>query len=101
MVKAKEQKAAVVAAPTVVKAGKAAPGLIKVLKGDAKLRGARQAWYETLRKYDGKPAAEFLVACAEKPPSLPKSGVAEKPQGWLSWFVRSGIAQVAVQQDSK
>src|SRR5688572_7547522 len=80
----KQKTVAVVAAPTVVKGGKAAPGLIKVLKADAKLRGgsARAAWYAALCKYDGKPAAEFLVATKDKPPSVPKSGVAEKPTGW-------------------
>lgn len=88
--------AAVVNAPTVVKAGKATPGILQVAAG-RKLRGARQAWYEVLQAHNGKPVAEFLAHCTKAPPSLPKSGVAEKPQGWLRYFVRSGIATVAAQ----
>lgn len=86
--------ATVVAAPVAVQPGKpAVPGVLAVKTGVA-LRGARQAWYNVLVQYNGKPVAEFLAACAANPPSLPKSGVAEKPQGWLGWFVRSGIATV-------
>lgn len=82
-----------VAAATVVTKKETLPGVLKVKQGVA-LRGARKAWYEELVKHDGKPVADFLVAMGSKPPSTPKSGVAEKPQGWLSWFTRSGIAQV-------
>jgi hypothetical protein len=84
-----------VAAPTApAAAGKpAAPGVLAVKPGVA-LRGARASWYTVLLAYNGKPVADFLAACAANPPSVPKSGVAEKPQGWLGWFVRSGIATV-------
>lgn len=82
-----------VQAATTVVAGKAAPGILAVKPGVA-LRGARAAWYATLLQYNGQPVAAFLAACAAAPPSTPKSGVAEKPQGWLGWFVRSGIATV-------
>lgn len=71
----------------------AKPVLAKLaVKQGVALRGARKAWYEALCKYDGKTAAEFLAGTAETPPSLPKSGVAEKPSGWLAWFQRAGIA---------
>lgn len=91
-------QATTVAAPTVVQAGKpATPGVLAVKPGVA-LRGARAAWYTTLQAYNGKPVAEFLAHCASNPPSVPKSGVAEKPQGWLGWFVRSGIASVQAPQ---
>lgn len=63
-----------------------------------KFRGARQHWYERLLAYNGKPAGEYLAACKENPPSLPKSGVAEAPQGWLSWFTRNGVCQVVAKQ---
>lgn len=86
--------AAVVQAATVVQAGKPAqPGILQVKTGVA-LRGARQAWYAVLLQYNGKPVAEFLAATAATPPSLPKSGVAEKPSGWLGWFQRTGVATV-------
>lgn len=86
--------AVVVGAPTVVAAGKpATPGVLVVKPGVA-LRGARAAWYATLLAYNGKPVAEFLAHCAANPPSVPKSGVVEKPQGWLGWFTRNAIATV-------
>lgn len=93
--------ATTVQAATVVAPGKAAqPGILQVKPGAA-LRGARAAWYGVLLQYNGKPVAEFLAATDQtgatptgKAPSLPKSGVAEKPTGWLGWFVRAGIAQV-------
>src|SRR5688572_27633806 len=31
------------------------PVVIKVLKHDAKFRGAREAWYNRLKEFDGKP----------------------------------------------
>jgi len=61
------------------------------VKAGGKYRGARQAWYTRLQKYDGKPASAYLENCKEDPPSLPKSGVAEAPQGWLSFFQRTGM----------
>ena len=91
---------ATVQAATVVTAGQPAmPGVLQVTPGVA-LRGARAAWYAVLLQYNGKPVAEFLAATNATPggtgtaPSVPKSGVAEKPQGWLGWFTRSGIAKV-------
>lgn len=64
------------------------------VKQGAKLRGARALWYAALLAHNGQPAAAYLAACASNPPSLPKSGVAEPPQGWLSWFVRNGLCQL-------
>lgn len=77
-----------VEATTVVKEGKALPGVLKVKPGMA-LRGARDLWYKVLLAHDGKPVAEFLAKCKETPPSLPKSGIAEKPSGWLKYFLRT------------
>jgi hypothetical protein len=95
---AKGNKAVTVAAATVVQgagtpAATAAPGILQV-KAGVSLRGARAAWYAVLLAHNGQPAATYLAACAANPPSLPKSGVAEKPQGWLGYFLRTGIAQV-------
>lgn len=61
------------------------------VKMGVKLRGARGHWYERLTAFNGKPASEYLASCKENPPSLPKSGVAEPPQGWLSYFQRTGV----------
>lgn len=72
---------------------------LKQHSGAQKLRGARAAWYAVLTECDGKPASEFLVRCIKNPPSLPtkgkSAGVAEKPTGWLSWFVRNGYATLS------
>lgn len=68
--------------------------MIKVLKMDAKFRGAREAWYAELKKHDGKPLAEFEKAADETPPSLPKSQRKEAPSGWTSYFKRTGILEV-------
>ncbi len=87
-----------VAAPTVeAPAGaagttaQAAKVLYLEVKPGMKYRGARDAWYARLQAHNGKDAASYLASCKENPPSLPKSGVAEAPQGWLSWFVRQGV----------
>ncbi len=90
---AKPEVATVVAAPA-PEAKPAKTKIIKVLKADAKFRGAREAWYVELKKHDGKPLAEFEKATDDKPPSLPKSGRKEAPSGWTSYFTRTGIMQV-------
>jgi hypothetical protein len=81
------------AATAVTPGSPAQPGILQVKAGVA-LRGARASWYAVLLQYNGKPVAEFLAATAATPPSVPKSGVAEKPSGWLGWFTRTGVASV-------
>jgi len=78
----------------------AAPAVVKILKADSKLRGAREAWFKRLCEYDGKPVADFYASAKETPPSVPKSGVAEKATGWFSWFKRNGLAD-AVAPEAK
>jgi hypothetical protein len=70
------------------------PVLIKVLKSDAKFRGARDAWYAELKAHDGKTLKEYVDACTAKPPSLPKSLKAEAVSGWVSYFKRTGILEL-------
>jgi hypothetical protein len=69
--------------------------VIKILKADAKYRGAREAWYAELKAHDGKPVKEFLDHVTAKPPSTPKKGKLEgklePPTGWLSYFKREGV----------
>lgn len=72
-------------------------GVLQVLKANAQFRGARAAWYAVLLAHNGQPVANWVQAVTASPPSVPKSGVVEKPQGWLGWFVRNGIAQVVPQ----
>lgn len=78
-------------------AKEAGPEKVKLLKVKAgmKYRGAREAWYAVLQQHDGKSVDSFLEATAKKPPSLPKSGKAEKPAGWLRFFERTGVASEA------
>lgn len=74
------------------------PQVIKTVKPGVVFKGARAAWYAVLCAHEGKPVAEFYKATSAPdgtPPSLPKSGVAEKPSGWLGFFVRSGIATLS------
>lgn len=87
-----EAKAAPVkAAATAVQAK---PQVLVVVKKDAKLRGARDLWYQRLVEHDGKPVDTFVESAKNNPPSLPKSGKAEAPGGWLSYFKRQGIVEV-------
>lgn len=70
---------------------------ILAVKAGRTFRGARQAWYEVLLAHNGQQASAYLQATAATPPSLPKSGVAEAPSGWLNWFVRNGVCTVTPQ----
>lgn len=67
------------------------PVLIKVLKPDAKYRGAREAWFMRLKEFDGKPLDEYIANCKEKCPQLTKAQTAENPTGWVSFFKRQGV----------
>lgn len=69
-------------------------GTITVLKPQATFKGARAAWFAVLVQHNGQAANAYLHACAKAPPSLPASGRAEAPTGWLSWFVRNGYCTV-------
>lgn len=84
--------------PAPVQAKPAKVKVIKVLKTDAKYRGAREAWYVVLKAHDGKPVADFEKATTDKPPSLPKSGRAEAASGWTSFYKREGIISIVEQE---
>lgn len=83
------------AAPAGAPVVEASPVIIKVLKKDAKYRGAREAWYQRLVEHDGKPLQTFYASCQSQPPKLTKAGTAEDPKGWFSWFKRQGVADTA------
>lgn len=83
---------AVTLAGTTVTVAKVAVPCIALVPGTVpNFRGARAAWYAALVAHVGQPATAYLAHCAATPPSLPtkgkNAGVAEKPQGWLAWFV--------------
>lgn len=90
--KAKAKQAASTTTTPAVEQPKAVLKL-QVTKKDAKFRGARDAWYTVLCAHDGKMVSDFLSTTKENPPSLPKSGVAENPTGWLRYFIRSGVCK--------
>ncbi len=69
------------------------PVLIKVLKKDAKFRGAREAWYIRLKEFDGKPVEEYVQDCERSCPQLTKNQTKENPTGWVGFFKRQGIMQ--------
>lgn len=72
------------------------PQTLKV-KAGLKYRGARQAWYEVLCAYDGKPVSDFLAAVEANRPSKygaksKHAGTPEPVAGWFRFFVRTGAA---------
>jgi AICAR transformylase/IMP cyclohydrolase PurH len=93
----KTQPAVTLAGNTVTTS--AVPAVVLAVKQGANFRGARAAWYAVLTQYNGQPAAAYLAHCAANPPSLPTkgkhAGTAEKPTGWLAWFVRNGYATLS------
>jgi len=90
----KATKPAPVVTPPVAPSKPAKVRKIKVLKTDAKFRGAREAWYAVLKAHDGKTVEEFEKACTDKPPSLPKSLRPEAPSGWTRYFKKTGIMDI-------
>jgi hypothetical protein len=97
----KAKQASAPAQATNAQAAKPAPkgpaGVLQVKPG-LTYRGARAAWYAVLLAHNGKPATAYLETCAATPPSLPKSGKAEPPQGWLAYWVRTGVATLVQPQ---
>lgn len=73
-------------------------GTIKVLKDDPTFRGARKAWFERLKEFNGKDVGEFEADCKANPPSTPTKGVlagkCEPPSGWVGYFRRTGICSI-------
>lgn len=93
--KVKNEKPATQAAPA-ASASPARPQVIKLLKKDTKYRGAREAWYNRLKEFDGKTEAEFLANTKESPPAHTRNGTAENPSGWVRFFVRQGVMSLHV-----
>lgn len=86
--------AAVLPGPVTLPTQPAVPQVL-VVKAGLTYRGARASWYAVLLQYNGQPGNAYLAACAAKAPSLPKSGRAEAPSGWLRYFVRTGACTLA------
>jgi hypothetical protein len=80
----------------------AASDLNKVLKvrKDLKFRGARQAWYERLTKFDGKPLGDYVKDVTQDRPSKygarsTHAGDPEPVSGWVRFFVRNNYASLS------
>ncbi len=73
---------------------------IKLVKRSVEYRGARAAWYEVLRRHDGKSVDSFMKTTIDKPPALTKKGEAENPKGWLRFFTRTGVAKLNMEGHS-
>jgi hypothetical protein len=76
-----------------------AAGPILHVKPGVTLRGGRGEWYKLLRKYDGKPVAEFVAEGTANPASRytarsTKCGQPKTPESRLSWFKRAGIVTI-------
>lgn len=97
-VESKTKEAAKPASASVqaVQAAPARPQKIKLLKKDTKYRGAREAWYNRLKEYDGKTEGEFIASTKENPPAHTRNGTAENPSGWVRFFIRQGVMSLHV-----
>jgi hypothetical protein len=92
-------------APTAVKGSKKAKApkapvtgpVIKLAdkKAEYKDGSARALWLAAVRKYNGKSVEVCVEALTKTPPVLTKSGKGEPPAGWLRYFQREGLIQIA------
>jgi len=69
------------------------------VKANFRKGSAREAYWEAIKKSNGKTVEHFEKACQDNPPSKPKKGKLkgklEPTSGWLSWFVRNGYIELA------
>lgn len=86
--------AAVKAVDAEQKTAEAKPMVLKLLKKDAKFRGARDAWYKRLVEFDGKTLDEYVKDCTDNCPQLTKNSTKEPPMGWVGFFKRQGVLEV-------
>jgi ferric-dicitrate binding protein FerR (iron transport regulator) len=73
-------------------------GVVKV-KAGMKYRGARQAWYERIVSFDGKPLADLVANVEKNRPSVygnksRNMGQPEPVSGWLQFFKRTGVMKI-------
>lgn len=69
------------------------------VKANFRKGSAREAYWEAVRKHNGRTLSAFEDYCKENPPSKPKrgklKGKLEPTSGWVSWFVRNGYIELA------
>lgn len=70
------------------------------VRKDLKFRGARQAWYERLCKYDGKTLGDYVKDVTADRPSVygarsVHQGKPEPVAGWVRFFIRNGFANLS------
>lgn len=55
---------------------------------------AREAYWEMIKKHNGRTLENFVTRATENPPSLPKSGKPEPVSGWVNFFRREGLIEL-------
>lgn len=85
-----QPKAEAAAAPTPTRKA----GTIKLLRTDVNYKGNREAWFNRLREYDGRPLDDFLASAKESPPALTRNNTPEPPAGWVGFFKRERVLAV-------
>lgn len=69
---------------------------IKILETpNYKKDSARAKWFAAIKRYDGKDVDAFVAATIKKPPVLTRSGDAEHPSGWVRFFAREEVVELA------
>jgi hypothetical protein len=90
-------KPAAAATPTAAAAPKDGPKVQMVAEYKGTHSGARGAWVDRCKAFDGKPLAAFKASCEAEHPSTPNKGKLkgklEPFSGWWSWLTRTGIAK--------
>ena len=71
--------------------------IIKLTKNTPSFKkgSARAKWFTAIKRYDNKPVDDFVAAATKKPPVLNKHGEAESPSGWVRYFVREEVIELA------
>lgn len=65
----------------------------------ANLKGARGAWLNAVKAFNGQTVAAFTASVTANPPSTPAkgklAGKLEPVGGWLGWLKRNGYITIA------
>ncbi|MCH7503608.1 MAG: hypothetical protein IIA10_09670 [Proteobacteria bacterium] len=70
--------------------------IIKILETPTYKKGsARAKWFTAIKRYDDKDVDAFVEAATKRPPVLTKSGEGEPPNGWVRYFEREEVIELA------
>lgn len=69
---------------------------IKIPETPAYRKGsARAKWFTAIKRYDGKDVDAFIAATTKRPPVLNKHGEGEAANGWVRYFEREEVIELA------